>query len=437
MTFPLISVASMIVVVRGVFQVFIDGSSTDNTTAPFVLSSLTINGGTSVSPMCTAVPVSVSRNDGVVSSFVPSQVTLVPGAMNVLTDFDLFSGENGFGAATVLTAMFAANVNALHQTIVVIEVSGGDACVVSALNPAGAVIGEPFAALGSTYGPDLATYRSITTIGGPSSIGPVHGFALNFSDFRLPQSAIVRGMQLTNCPGLDLTWIGVAGCVERITLPMVSSTTTTTTTTTKPATTTTSSNNSPTTPLPPLTFGTGVIPITDSDSTDMSLFNNGSTTTNSNSSSSSATSFPIATVTIADVLPWWIYVVAAALCVCLVLFGALIGWFLWRRPREEAKENDSVAMSPAMARANDYPEMVSMEARSIVGSGNDMYTSAAIFSIDGAPPAPTKPLSAYVQAPARESIYANGNAFATQSVYSSTSQRANDLIYETTDAPLN
>jgi hypothetical protein len=81
--------------------------------------------------------------------------------------------------------------------------------------------------------------------------------------------------------------------------------------------------------------------------------------------------------------------------------------------------------------------MVSMEARSIVGSSsaNEQYASAAIFGTAPASPRPT-PRSVYVAAP-RESIYANGNAFATQSEYTSTSQRLAETVYESTDAPLN
>jgi hypothetical protein len=285
------------------------------------------------------------------SSFVPSGVAFVPGVMNVLTDFDLFSGENGFSSGTVLKAMFAADVNAKQQTIVVIETSSGDACVVNALAAAGTVLGDAFQASPTTYGPDLAITRMITTSGGLSSIGPVHGFALNFSDFRLPDTAAVRGVQLSNCVGLDVTWIGVVGCVERITLPTAPPTTTTTATTRRTITTSTSKLSQEPTSLtvttspPPLTFGSASAGETDDSSSSNATALESSTMVGVTVTDNNAEMLPLA---------WWIYVVAVCVCVCLVLCGIVIGWFVWRRPRADETENDSMAMSQPMGRGQRF-----------------------------------------------------------------------------------
>lgn len=432
--------AAIVQAVLGEMRVEIAGTPVTDANAAFTVETLTINGVTSASPACIVAPVLVSRNDGVQSSFAPPGHTLVPGVQSVLTDTDLFSGENAFAPATALSVMFGADVSFPQQSIVIIEVSGGDACVVSALNAAGAVIGSAFAALPSTYGPDLMVTRNILyASGATASIGPVHGFSLNLTDFALPAGSLVRGVQLLNCPGLDVTWIGVVGCAERITLPPIPSTTSSRSSTSRsPISSTSGTTTSRTTESQSqITFGGSTTATTTALSTSMQV-----------SSSSSNGSFPVdvGLSTTADgempttgtqELPWWIFVVAAVLCICFVLCGVLIGWAVWaRQPRDAEVQHD--ANATAVSKVNDFPEMRSMEARS-VASGSEFYSSAAIFAhMEAAPPpfpaaaptpvAPLPPVrNTYAPAP-RSSIYANGNAFATQSEYGAVGDA--ETVYE-------
>lgn len=434
--------ATIVQVVLSEMRVEIAGTPVADMNAALTIESLTINGVTSASPACILAPVRVSRSDGVQSSFAPPGHTLVPGVQSVLTDSDLFSGENAFAPATALSAMFDADVIFPQQSLVIIEVSGGDACSVSALNAAGAVIGTPFAAVPSTYGPDLLITRNIQyTTGVVTTIGPVHGFSLNLSDFALAAGSSVRGVQLSNCAGLDLTWIGVVGCVERITLPTIPPTTRATTSRTQTgrsssATSTTESHSQ-------ITFGT----TTTTASTLETVPNFDSRSSAASNDSFPASGFPSTAagdmpMTGTQELPWWIFVVAAVLCVYFVLCGVLIGWAVWARlPRDEEADGNAANVS----KINDFPEMRSMEARS-VASGSEFYSSAAIFAQMEGPPAPAQtqpPFQAPAVAPAapkppvrntyapapRSSIYANGNAFATQSEYGN-ARGDTETVYE-------